>query len=766
MKLRSSRCAALQNLLFPLMALVFCAVGNASPTQMPSPVAASGERIIVYSFGSPFGGHKVANALPLNHGAKAKRVVIILVSALRLADALSPEMPFLRERLDECPIGLMSRDCRRRENEGSVYVTMALGLRSAGDEMASCAFNLNERVNGELAADAYRRIYGKAPKGEIVHLGWKRIAHLNGTSALLGLGWALRLEGITAAFIGGRNFFSEPSDYGVCLLTDEDGCVRHGVIDDGLYKLASVEGLFIPLTDEGRLIEHVGKAIAKHRFVVVEIDDALCTAEAPSPLRQRALNHIDKLMRILIDLCDANEAFAWLVVPLLPKALRHEMTLVAALGQPDSGLLTSGTTRLLGIISATDLAVTWLHQLSLKAPSHMTGHVIRFIKAEDAPHALLKLNERVACHFKSYVGAVIGVVVLCIFTLVAAGINVESRFSDPQHLQLLKLAALMSLSTPLSLFIAGAFEFRGPLHAMMFVIATSALFGALSTAVGATRGANIIGMAMLTLVVIDCAFGNGLLRNSFITYTPINGWRFYGLGNEAVGALIPFSALTLSWLLGLKALRAYRLIVALIFSLAAITVVGAPTLGANFGGAVAIGMALIGMNASHMRRNDNQMLTACAIIASIFFVPLIVSALELMMGRGITTHISELLTQVRLNGLRALYDAAVRKMLVHAEVIQGQKLYLIGIVILLALTAALPKLGELLRLGFAAHSWNAILFSCVGLWGMLIFNDTGALAIAPGLVITASYTFLVLASLMPTLCHRSPASTGVVLKGG
>ncbi|MFA4028589.1 MAG: hypothetical protein GDYSWBUE_000605 [Candidatus Fervidibacterota bacterium] len=765
MKRRSFRHTAPLSVLFPLMALVLCGGSSASAAQMRSSIA-SGERVVVYLFGSPFGGSKVVNTYSLHHGAKTERVVVILVNALRLADALSSEMPFLSGRLSECPIGLMSSDCRRRGNEGSVYVTMALGCRSAGDEMASCAFNLNERVNGESAADAYRRIYGKAPKGEIVHLGWKHIAQLNGADTLCGLGWALRVGGVTAAFIGGRNFFTEPSDYGVCLLTDEDGCVRHGIIDDELCRLTSLKGLFIPLTDERKLKELVGKAIMGHRFVAVEIDDALCAVEAPPHARRLALNHIDKVMRMLVELCDANGAFAWLVAPLPPTALKREMALVAALGQPDNGLLTSKTTHLLGIVSATDLAVTWLYQLGLKAPSHMTGHAIRFVKVDDAHRALLKLSERVTRHFKSYVGAVIGVVTLCILTLIVIGMNAALRFSNPLHLQVLKLTALMSFSTPMSLFIAGAFEFQGPVHAMMFVIAASILFGALGAAVGAIRGANIISAAMFTLVVIDCAFGNGLLRNSFITYTPINGWRFYGLGNEAVGALIPFSALTLSWLLALRAARAYRLAIALIFSLSAITAVGAPTLGANFGGAVSIGMTLIGLSASRMWRNGNWMLTLCAIVASMLFVPLIVSVLELAMGKGVTTHIGELLMQVRLNGLRALHDAAVRRMLVHAEVIQGQRLYLISIVTLLALTAALPRLGMLLKFNLAAASWDAILFSCVGLWGMLIFNDTGALAIVPGLVVTISYTFLALASLTLSLRHRSSAPTAVTFNGG
>ncbi|MCX7778305.1 MAG: hypothetical protein N2381_09675, partial [Armatimonadetes bacterium] len=113
---------------------------------------------------------------------------------------------------------------------------------------------------------------------------------------------------------------------------------------------------------------------------------------------------------------------------------------------------------------------------------------------------------------------------------------------------------------------------------------------------------------------------------------------------------------------------------------------------------------------------------------------------------------------------RQVYDAALRRMLVHVEVIQGQRLYLIGIAFLLALTAGLFKLKELRHL--PVDSRIAILFSCAGLWAMLFFNDTGALAIIPGLITAISYTFISVAATATGPHSRSSTQTAAVFKGG
>ncbi|MCX7778180.1 MAG: hypothetical protein N2381_09030, partial [Armatimonadetes bacterium] len=601
-------------------------------------------------------GRKIIYAHPLSCGKNVKRILVILIGGLRFTEATSLEMPFLSNQLNRCPVGLMSRDCRRREKEGSVYVTIALGTRSAGNEMASLAFNLNDRVNGELAREAYRRIYGKAPSGDIVHLGWSSIARLNGTSKLRGLGWALKVGNTAAAFIGGRNFSCEHSGYGACLLADEDGCIMRGVIDEDLCRQVSIGGYFVPLTDVHRLKALAEKALKAHRFVAVEIDDALCVADAPSPLRRYALNHVDRLIQMLFELCNDKGAYTWLVVPLPPSLREPQMTLVAALSQPNRGLLISETTKWLGIISATDLAATWLHQFGLKPPPHMTGHVIHFAEVENALKALLKLNERTMRHFVGYAWAILGVAVLCALTLITFGINAAFKFGTPSHLRLLQLTALMSLSTPLSLLTAGAFEFPTGLHIMAFIIVTSLIIGMLAVTIGAIRGAHMIAAVMLVLTAIDCAFGGSLLRNSFIGYTPINGWRFYGLGNEVIGALIPCSALTLSWLLTRDIGCGCKLAVAILFWLSTTAIVSAPVLGANFGGAMSIGVALAGLSAAHIQRSRGWILPICASGVSLILVPLMASALELTVGEAARTHIGELLMQTRLHGLSAVYD--------------------------------------------------------------------------------------------------------------
>ncbi|MFA4015504.1 MAG: hypothetical protein RUDDFDWM_000587 [Candidatus Fervidibacterota bacterium] len=674
---------------------------------------------------------------------RVKCIVVILADSVGFDEVLSNSMPFLSQAVRRCPIGLMSRDCRLRENVASNYVTISLGQRCAGDEKASLAFGVEEEVDGEKASDVYERIYGVKPKGSIVHLGWKHVAQLNGCKELLGLGWALSVNGVSRAIFGNEDCINKPSRYSACLLTDELGCVQEGIVDKRLLKRV---GRFV-LTDEKMLLHLLMRALDLHRFIVVDLGDARRVAKLPQEARRLPLMHIDGVVRMIYELCVHHDAFLWFVIP-SPSPERQEMTLVAILSVYGEALLTSKTTRTYGIISATDLAVTWLRQLGIDPPPQMTGHAIMVAQADDAILKLQRLHTRTKQHFKNYRGAVIGAVVVCLLTLFFAITLGASNILHQRHSQLLGFFALSSFSLPLVLLLAGALVFPSPLSTFAFVVTFSLIMGTvMHRCFGGLLGANVLSLLLLLASTIDCFFSNALLRNSFIGYTPINGWRFYGIGNELAGALAPCCVISLSWLLSLPLRRTWKLLIAISFCFCVAMLVGMPNLGSNLGSALAIGACVSGVTVAFFLKGHRNKLIfiLCAMGASFAVVSLAIAAYESLLGE-MHSHVGQLIERISKFGVGALADAFMRKISIHAEVILHQRLYLVGIAFLIIFTLSLPKLRYELADANLGNVKLAIFFSCVVLWLMFLLNDTGALSLVTGLIVSISYVFIALSA--------------------
>jgi hypothetical protein len=149
----------------------------------------------------------------------------------------------------------------------------------------------------------------------------------------------------------------------------------------------------------------------------------------------------------------------------------------------------------------------------------------------------------------------------------------------------LALAAL-----PAGALLAAAFPVTGVLP----VGALTALFAggiiALCWRISGSFAGALAGVALATaaFVTLDAAAGGALERFSTIGYNPATGTRFYGVGNEYAAVLA--GSLTMG--LGVLAHRR-RPPAALLAAVGAVAVLalGLPTMGADVGGSVALGLA-------------------------------------------------------------------------------------------------------------------------------------------------------------------------------
>ena len=247
----------------------------------------------------------------------------------------------------------------------------------------------------------------------------------------------------------------------------------------------------------------------------------------------------------------------------------------------EGGLLYSPTTRTSGLLTNADVAPTLLALLDVPVPSEMSGRAaeVRPGRAESAELLQRRLWFVEEDGFR--VWAVVGV--LWVVALVVGALRGGRRGASAVVLALagLPAGALLAAAVP----VTGVLQ----VAALTAVLAggTTVLFWRLS---GSFAGALAwVALATAALVILDAAAGGVLERFSTLGYNPASGTRFYGVGNEYAAILA--GGLTMG--LGVLFAHRRRPLTALLAAVGggAVIVLGLPTMGADVGGSLALGLS-------------------------------------------------------------------------------------------------------------------------------------------------------------------------------
>jgi hypothetical protein len=255
----------------------------------------------------------------------------------------------------------------------------------------------------------------------------------------------------------------------------------------------------------------------------------------------------------------------------------------------EAGLLYSPTTRTEGLLTNADLAPTLLALLGEPVPPGMSGRVAS-VRPGGAGGA--ELMQRRLWFVEEDGFRVWGVVgVLWAGATVVGILRGGRRGASTVVLALAALpaGALLAASVP----VAG----------VLAIAALTALFAGALTALSWRVSGNFTGalallsLATAALVVLDAVAGGALERFSTLGYNPATGTRFYGVGNEYAAVLA--GGLTMG--LGVLAHRG-RMPAALpgVVGAVAVLVLGLPTMGADVGGSLALGIG-VGATAGSLR---------------------------------------------------------------------------------------------------------------------------------------------------------------------
>ena len=219
-----------------------------------------------------------------------------------------------------------------------------------------------------------------------------------------------------------------------------------------------------------------------------------------------------------------------------PPASNHGLVLGIA-GRGFDGTLTSDSTRMRGFVVSTDLAPTILARLGIPKPGDMTGEPIRTDGAVDASY-VRDLQDRLA-EVGPRRAPVIGVGVLVWLALTALAAVAFRR--EGLRVALTILAASLAL-VPAALLLAAALE-PGELAERLIVgVGCPTLAALVLWLAPGLRGLAVCAAGSVLAYAVDVIAGSQLTELSLIGPNPIEGVRFYGIGNEleaTVAALVP-----------------------------------------------------------------------------------------------------------------------------------------------------------------------------------------------------------------------------------
>ncbi len=261
-----------------------------------------------------------------------------------------------------------------------------------------------------------------------------------------------------------------------------------------------------------------------------------------------------------------------------PPAGSANLTPFALVGAGE-GLLYSPATRTRGLVSSTDVAPTLLVQLGVDPSPGMQGRVAAVSPGSFGVAVRLDGRLSFVTEERFSVWILVGVAMLA----GAAPAVLRKRKAGAVY-TLLVLAAL-----PAGALVVAAVPITNVLGVAFLTLSLAVVLAALFWRLSGSNAGRVSGVFLVVsaLILADTISGGTLMKLSTLGYNPAYGTRFYGIGNE-------YSAfLAGSLTVGVGALvhrRRLFLVPVLAVGLSAVLILGLPTMGADVGGSLALGL--------------------------------------------------------------------------------------------------------------------------------------------------------------------------------
>jgi hypothetical protein len=686
--------------------------------------------------------------------APDKKVILVIMDYLTLEDIREAPMPSLKQMIREGGLSLVNTNTAGGRVRSHSMVTIGAGRVALGSNDSGLAFLADEDYQNNKAGEIfYRRTGQKVRRENMVHLGIAGIQKNNRDNPSAGepglLGETLHQAGLKTALIGEADGRSDGgSEYGrqaATIAMDRMGVVDYGFLGEDLIK--EREGSLLSESKDYQMLgEYLTLALQKADLVVVETGDTVrlmnlkdnALDQVYFKSKREILKEIDGFLADLVKRVKDYQALVLVVVPTPSREAIAERNWVTPLIYWEknglSGLLTSGTTKRVGIVANTDIAPTVLDFFGLPVPEDMSGRPMYVVPGEnniDKLEVLFQLNNQLVFVnkyrsplVKGYVLGQIIVVIAAIILLIF--IKKRSKLIQPV---LLALA-----SVPLSFLLLGAYP--GPSifrYLMLLFLAVLIITGLALLTARFHPLAPFVTISVFTAgaIFFDLLWGAPLMKSSVLGYDPMGGARYYGLGNEFMGVWIGSTIIAMASLMQIIHCPKKYLWAASVIFLLIIYMLASPRIGTNAGGAIAA-VAGFGITIYFMmpvRISVKQLIMAGGVMLSLLFSFAIWDAFQTVDAQS---HFGRTINLMRTNGIYEAYNIIVRKVATNIRLIRWT---IWSQVFLVTLTAT----AFLFYRPIGVMKKVQERFPCLtkGFWGVvigsltaLVFNDSGIVAAA------------------------------------
>jgi hypothetical protein len=479
-----------------------------------------------------------------------KKAILVLVNRLSVRDLAAGPMPLTREWVKQSAFGLMNSNTGGEKTDLNTYLTMALGV-PATSKIPPQIYNPEERTReGGAAGRIYEERTGRAAAGPLLinaPVFRQALEKLPYASSLGLLGDAWSAHGVRTAVIGGMDEGTIARRYGALFILDEAGRASGGKLLGRDAVSAAPLRPFGMRTDVKRVEQLAIPLLNGHDLLIIDDGDLsrledgqkMWTRARYDQVRQEILRETDRLIDVFMRKADA-DTLVMLAVPRVSvdAASRGEWLapLVVRGGRIQPGtLLTSSTTRREGIVSNLDVAPTLLTQMQIPVPPKMLGHPLQGgIEAGDPlakGYALaVKTAQTYIWRPKVMIGYGLCALLLLLYFVVQARMRVQ-----PFSRRLAEEAGIALLSLPLLWLFFPLFPAGGWLQLAVGTAGLAAFLGGLSLIRPFLLRLAVLGLLTATAVVADIGTGGRMAAASVLSYDPIVGARYYGVGNEYMG---------------------------------------------------------------------------------------------------------------------------------------------------------------------------------------------------------------------------------------
>ena len=563
------------------------------------------------------------------------------------------------------------------------------------------------------------------------------------------LGDTLSTNGKKIGILGNSDYYDKVTGQEIrnrdfaLMVMDSRGRIEEGNVDFINKKDQSFP--FGISTDYDKLKDETKKYYAKTDLLMVNLGDTFrldeykvnLNSKTYARMKYRVYNKVSDYLEYVFKMAGKNDTIY--ILGSFPSKLDYANNRRLAplvrfdMSESGKGLLLSSTTRRAGVFANLDLGVDILSRFGLKN-TEMVGRVLTNKTMDNRDDYMAKEYKKIVA-ISSIRMTIINIYVAVIsVSWILGALALWQRDKLPKKhkkkiLNFLKEMVKLGLIMPLAFLSAPILRPGSQAQVTLSIVFMTVLLYILGSRIFKNDDLKQVGfysILMILLIVVDSVISTPLMQSNIMSYDPMIGARYYGIGNEYEGATIGSAILGIAILLEYKKIP--KLWVA-IFLFAVLITSAYPSMGANVGGAISESIAYIAffLLICGVKIDFKKSVLVVAITALIVAV---FATADIMLGMG--SHLGNFVVQVFRNGPMEIVTVFARKIDMNIQLAQTTvwvNILLVGLLIL-GFTIFRPNrhfsyMKE--RYKIVYDGYLAIMVGCVV---TLLVNDSGIIAAA------------------------------------